>query len=998
MILSSKRAFRRIEFAHMDKEMYSRSMPDGSVSPDLPKVSRAEVEEVNAAGAWEKKWREEEALGPVDPAQRETEKHARDLGYHPSMFSSDESLSQPTETRKFHEGGQMPNIFANLGPITDPELQSYVDLINDIAQTHHVNEITLQALQEKIFDRVRATNNNPVVRNEGQRIFGAVTDAIAKVPSRRESFDHAQVKDRAYRTEKVKEFFDAADALPKEGWQQAFNPFTIGAYYQELIRAMQTEITALSKLANPTQAQIDTLRELREDIDTFQTEEAVRAFTHDLNQVIYRPNIKLENILDFIDQSKSSEGDYALRSPGVRQMMDIYEECLRESMVENHGFLVPEEVQGYTENVNEGNKIVTRVRDSKTQLKAMARFRAMAQAGLIYNRDDSSGNPILMTFTDDEIRRIFFIARGGMVLDLRILSIAAESKLPRGSSRWNSLFLQDALQGYSVYRHLIGKFSIGEESMMPLLFEDKFSSQLVNFIRPSEIAKVYREWEHNPDKILDALDEAFPINRTNPYRMGDLFTYQSWRYDAKDISIITGYMNRGIDRHMQAVHGQNIPTAEQFRDFLIYPPKEIEEEHDPQEKTRLQIQLWAQKHSGAPGFDEYKAWADKYEKWTGTSMRFEKMRMKLVDLKPLNKGGKEQQADLTRKREKARKLLASHSNDHNYELPKSLKDAKDTMDAFEDVTKQGGLMDVMVRLQPHRMFRIMNERERDAIIATLPANQRSKEAVERALMHLSFAEADIKQRREQLIANTDFDNLDVVAHTQYQPANAQEWQGAVNFANAFRNYYNSNKGQFHDELIYYREYRHGFALWVDAPLDEFNYSSGGDTVIGRRARDNKLVGKAAAAELKLIGNLKKIQTPDQIQPFLDEIFHEIEQHDPERARMIVEERLKMYLKFFAAGSLDNIPGVGFLNQSLGKDSVARLMYGRGAPSWKAEQVYSVIKKNKDLKQIRPQKFNEIKKDVAAGWLSVGSDLGSSLSEVAILAFMLYMISHLNDKS
>ena len=573
-----------------------------------------------------------------------------------------------------------------------------------------------------------------------------------------------------------------------------------------------------------------------------------------------------------------------------------------------------------------------------------------------------------------------------MVLDLRLLSIAAESKLPKGATRWSSLFLQDVLQGYSPYRHLIAKYNVTEESMLPLLFEDDYGGQLINLVKPEELAKMWRRWHDDPDSVLDTLSEFFPINKTNPNRAGDLYTWQSWRYDTEAKSIVTSFIDRGINRRLginPEDPNENRPGASKYRQFMLNLPKDIKKIKDGTEKQRRINELWRQQYPNPniPDASEYSRWAQEYQKWIGTGIRFEKLRGRLTELKPLEKGGDRQIAGLRKSREKG--------NEH----------ATDVMDAFDDANN---LIARMIDLQPHRIFRLMNSKTRAGIIAALPLPElRSERAVSEALEHLSFAEASLLKNRETLLdtPGKSFDNITLVGDSGYNPQDQAGWQRAQTFANTVLNYFNANKQEFLDEFIFYREFRHGFSLGVgDSPLDEFNFSGVGDTgAFARRSRDNDHQRKAALKELDLMNNLRYIQNPDDLQPFIDGIYRDIENYNQEWAKSAIADKLKIWLKFFAADWKDNVPGFGILNEVKGRNSVAKIIYGRNAAAWHPETVRSLLVKNRNYRRITDGMYNEIKKEVFAGVAGVGADTASTLAEIIAIGFLIYMVSHLNDK-
>ena len=410
------------------------------------------------------------------------------------------------------------------------------------------------------------------------------------------------LEDRVKRDEEFNDLFAGVDATPHEFFREAFNPLTYGMRYEEFMDAIRKgSINGLTEDGiNLTEGQ---QRELTRDLQRYQIERRVRQTLHDVNAILYLPSIKAEDLYKNMQQISTELEDFAFKMPGVRQMMDLYEAALRQDMRETGGYLRPESVRGHviTEAQDDGTTI-TRVERGEIEEATKRQFKEIMVQNLIIVRkpgeDNRVDNRVITNLQDWEIDRIFTIARGMLITTERLISLAAESRLPKeGIGRYTSLFLQDVLQSYSPYIHLLGKFGVTESGLAAYLYKDKSGKSLMDYLRmwsPKELEESLRKFEDDPLSILESTDNMFHLMRENPNRAGDIFTWLSWRAEENPdvVSMTQKFLQEGRKRMERRL-------AQGLR------PQNISEE-------------------------DYR---NEYSNWIGTALRFERLRGRLENLR-----------------------------------------------------------------------------------------------------------------------------------------------------------------------------------------------------------------------------------------------------------------------------------------------------------------------------------------------------------------------------
>lgn len=429
--------------------------------------------------------------------------------------------------------------------------------------------------------------------------------------------------DRKKRDEVFNEIFAGVDAAPNKFWSEAFNIFTRGADLEAFMDLIRNGSTGRVEEYGVTDLTLEEISELKDDFQRYQTDEGIRRTLHDVNAVLYLPSVQAADLFKNMQQFSSAMGDYAFRQAGVTEMMSLYEMALREDMVKNNGYLRPEAVTGYIETVTEGDRTTTHVRTGEVEIETKKRFRELLDKRLITVRN-SRGEAIPTESMEDwEIDRIFTMARGMTIMTERLISIAAESKLPEGGgAAFTSLFLQDVLQSYAGFTHLLLKYGVTESGLAAYLYKDKRGTDLRDMLglwSHDDLKKSLHEAEHDRaafiEKYLtnaDALDIPYLL-RLNPNKAGDVFTWLSWRAGEKAdaITMSQKFIQEGEER---------------MRARMAFKPADISEED----------------------------YLSEYGNWIGTGLRFERLRGKLSNFETSNA---DKRKDFEDARRKAHKLF-----------------------------------------------------------------------------------------------------------------------------------------------------------------------------------------------------------------------------------------------------------------------------------------------------------------------------------------------------
>lgn len=458
--------------------------------------------------------------------------------------------------------------------------------------------------------------------------------------------------------------------------------------------------------------------ELRRSFEGYKKESQIRKTLHNINAVIYRTSIKPDQFFGFIQDYNGEMADFTNSIYGVREMMDIYEEQVRLAMLEHDGYLRPEDVTGSTEKVliKEKDKsgkvreleVDRRIKAPKTEEIAKQVFHDMYKKGMIFVRSED-GTVVDMKkalggaseLQPWELDSILTHARGNMIANQRLISLAAESRLPRGmTTRFGSLFLQDILQSYSPNIHLNTKYwAPGYKTSSFLMWgEDRdkweFADGGIKIRKPWQVNaefKRYKKWkEHTIEYALE--NEKIEANRQNPNRGGDAFTrIYAWKVGLnageQNESITRDFLERGYNRMIelyaeknvmhpdfQQILGNNIVydgTARIFRaklkdiDYVNFDEygKPAEKGHHPEGPTLNDIvatNLYIYKNGRAAftpdKFRQIKEMSEglnEYGNWVGTAIQLELLHGDLDDY-----GTKAQKKGAEKARRRGNKIVA----------------------------------------------------------------------------------------------------------------------------------------------------------------------------------------------------------------------------------------------------------------------------------------------------------------------------------------------------
>lgn len=814
------------------------------------------------------------------------------------------------------------------------------------------------------------------------------------LPSR-EGVPKSVLTSREARDKFFNELFNVVDSKPHEFFERAFNPLVQGIQYDTFTRILlQASRARPGEKVHGIELNEQQIIELKEDLARYEVERRVREYLHNVNAILYLPSIKADQLFDQMQQFESQLGDVAFMTPGVVEMMNIYEEELRAEMARNGGYLKPEAITGTTTYKTEsakdaqgnvllddkGNVIVetvfTEVKTGVVEEHTKKRFKEhVAKYGLTAR--DKDGKLVTIKKYQGgrepegwEVDGTFIRARAMMIMSERLLSIAAEGKMAEGLGKYSSLFLQDILQSYSPYRHLIGKYSIAETGLVAYLHKpDDVAKRFLGLgiWNPDDLNKTWERFNENELAILDSASEFFYLAKENPNRVGDIFTWMSWRFvDDPDIpSGIKDFLKMGRERmgiRWNRTHS-DAPTAQIYEEFINREEFDIPRSATSGERKAIKDRLkdaWAAANPGTPSIETYERFVNEYGNWIGTALRFERLRGGIYL-------GKEEVID------EAKAILRR-----------------------------------MIELQPHRLYlksEFLQKRINQRLGYPDPKRQtqEQKEAIDRTLKNLSYLErAFLKERERLLDEGKNFETISLEEFLQRGDivSDTNEQAEVRNFMRAFTEDFNENGEKYFEEFIYKREYRHGFVLWSgDAPLDEFNMSALGPTAgFARRARDNKEQASAVPKELELLENLRNIHEPDEVVKALFEIYKIHTHYDASKAKANMAEKAEGIAKFFAERTITKIPVLGFLERVFGeKTSFAKMVYGKEAVSWDSAKTRLFFDQLKGKLMITPEAHKKLTDHVAAKNLDVGLDIGVLASQLVALAIILYMLERIRKE-
>ncbi len=547
-------------------------------------------------------------------------------------------------------------------------------------------------------------------RWQEQVIEGVVDDETGEEMNISKIIWHRRSRDKIFN-----DLYKGVDSKPHEFWDRAFNPLIEGqrehyfmSYVQNIYQGTrqkleqdhnpqvledyyalrQIDFAQMPEMGIPANGPIpdpDALTaqqrdhvfavlqtELRNDHETYSKERQARETLHNANAILHRTDIQPEQLFGFIKQFGGDLGDRAHRFIGVRQMMDIYEEQLRLAMAEKNGYLSAEDVLGKTSSssrIERGNKVTVHTRQEKSVVEERAKriFNDRYNRGLIYQQLDN-GEVVNMRSTLNgarleqwELDRLMTISRGMMIASERLISLAAESRLTK-ASQINQYFLQDILYAYSPRTHLEAKYFVpGPKPTAALIFEEGEGHWGPGdlWIKPHYVKSMkerHHEYKHGAVDFLEN-HEITQMNKQNPNRCGDLYTWLSWRMETglhNNESISRDFMRQGWNFMLDTYRMQNaesqgysqlraannigagpITRDEFFHRFATgvdYITLDPESHAPPNIEEVAAMNMYIYIHGAAGNREQIQEMRDhlnEYSKWLGTGLRFEKMRSTL---------------------------------------------------------------------------------------------------------------------------------------------------------------------------------------------------------------------------------------------------------------------------------------------------------------------------------------------------------------------------------
>jgi hypothetical protein len=811
------------------------------------------------------------------------------------------------------------------------------------------------------------------------------------------------------------QFFDrlflALDSRPEEFSDQIMGPLTApGSAYEGFI-------TALNRLAS-SEKHTERREEFAEDLRRFQKEFQARKVIHDVTAILYIPGIKAESLFGYVEKFESSLVDMVFTTPGIRQMVDLYEYSIRESMAthKHQGYLDPEKIRSKVLSSVDDEGIERRtVTEAEIDIRTKDLFRSLMQNGMIKSRTKDGREFTVQGLQEWEIDRLFNFARGELIASGRLISLAAESKLPPAPTRFASAFLQDLVQEYSALKHLNAKWGITAEALAAYLYEGSTGNveadRLLKRWNPKELDEMWKRYNDNPDKLLNSLEHTFYLGRMNPNRAGDVWTWMSWRADNRS-DVPTMVQNFIIEGQKKQANRWNVmhppsstqPSAEEYIRFLEDPAfevKDLDEEeffgmtkeardklkHEREHHLKKREDAWREAYPNAIGIDEFEKFYKEYEKWTGTGYRFEKMRGSL---------------------DKAVDYTAHYHGDKAHE----------EKERAETIEKGMKLLKRISEIQGHRFYGI-SEHIRKRVESAIAQNPQMKDNLAIVLGDVQLAEAAMLNAREDLLeAGIGFDQVQLAmpGFDFFEKAITGEAKGkdgiaisredriklAKEFVEIMKRDFEANETKYKREFISHREYTHGFVLWTgDVPIDEYNAASVGPTgAFVRRARDNKNQALATGAETKMLDNLKNVHSIEQLIEHFEEIFGHIDHYDRGKAQQAIAEKAYGILKFYKSDSITKIPAFGLAWKTfvgVEKESFARMVYGPHALAMESSDIAKVIDHLAHTKKISHEWEKWLKDKLGASDKHLYYELGLDAGELGFLALLYQLVDVIGDE-
>ncbi|MEK7573684.1 MAG: hypothetical protein AAB531_04635 [Patescibacteria group bacterium] len=858
--------------------------------------------------------------------------------------------------------------------LSDDALRTREGLTDEELRRINTRRIEAERLMEELNLRAKETQTKYREQNVRGRLAELTTEHSVK-----DLLTNRKARDQVFN-----DIFAGVDSTPHEFFQTAFNQLTHGMRYEAFMDIIRNGSVGRFEQGvdegwTPEQKS-QYAKELAEDFQRYQLERRNRETLHNMNAILYLPGVNLEQLMENMQRFGSELGDFTVRQAGVPEMMNIYEAVLREGMMKNNGYLRPEEVEGYIRvEVGEDGNPRTVYKMAETEEKTKARFKSMLRKGLIVMKtEDGESKVVDANMPDWEIDRRFTTARAMMIVSERLISIAAESKLPKGGV-YTSLFLQDILQSYSPYIHLLMKYSVTESGLAAYLRSDDQSigfkkgmggrkiMEFMGVFSPAELEKALKMAEEDPAGLLQSSEFKY-LMRQNPNMAGDIFTWVSWRLgdDPDEWTMSKEFLQAGKGR-MEGRWGDN----------------DIHKPLKPENNI-----------SGEPYTDEQwrKDYENEYANWIGTSVRFERLRWSLSSFDSKD----------PKLKEKFRKAL-----------PRATQ-----------------ILNRMADLQPHRLFTVSKDiRARVGhrflgVDKDVEFTEEHWKKIEQVLEDLNIVERSMLDKREEILdkgktfntmslANTDlndpefdfFNSIEVTAEDapNATPEERMEMtklrrENARAFAQLIRQDFATNSNDYLNEFIYNREYTHGFALWSgDVPINEFRMSILGKTGIARRARDNKAQSEAAAAEIELLGNLNKIHTQDQLVDGLEKIKNHISAYDSGKAKRAITDKALGLIKFYSSDWSTQIPIIGPALAKFRRTSMAQIVYGKEMPSWQPIEVTNFIMKLKNRGLITKAQAKELASHGGGRPFDVSRDAAVTIAQLIVIAMTLYMFEELTKE-
>jgi hypothetical protein len=766
-------------------------------------------------------------------------------------------------------------------------------------------------------------------------IAEAAYDMDAEIQSRRRENSFAEqsgqeryteeqlLTDPKARDEIFNSFFADADATPSQQFREAFDPFSVGIQHRRFLRTVRQASTS-GKAGNITLT-TEQKNLLRADYQRYVKEHDIREALHNANYALYFP-VKFEQLADSLQGFRSELGDYANRTVGVRQMMDLFEGALREDMAAHGVYLRQEAVLDRTGTGSPEEGFVVK--------KVKERFRQMWESGQIFSKDQR-GNSIDVRqekgeITDWEIDKIFSMARGMEIVSLRLLSLAAESKLPKGGiAQYTSLWLQDLLQGYSGYVHALAKYNITEKGLRAYLYNEDKIRRLMGILgtwNPRAAEQMWKDFQTDPRKVLYESKDLSYLQRLNSNRCGDIFTWASWRFDNKDFSAPSATQQFIINGRAKMYWRQ------------INPDQPFPEE-----------EAWQQWVSSVPAAYEN----NEYGNWIGTGLRFERLRGALAKL--------------------------------------GSKDKKERQEGEDALLSAKQIMGRMVDLQPQRLY-LVSEKIRARLNLEMTPDEISKALFGLSIMESAIyarREQLLSQGKTFDTLNLD-DFYDVITDVGEREL-ARRLAGAVK--NDFKDNQEKYWKEFvHDREYTHGFVLWTGDVPVDefnmvALGDTGGYARrlrDNKAQTEAFAKEVELLGNLANIQEpeQLVAALEEVYKKIA------------EYDAPKAKEAVAEKAIMLLKFFKEESFADLLPVVGPLARILTRTSAAQLAFGKTAASWGPATIDLVLIQLRDRGRITDEKFKEGREILLAGKRDIGIEVGSAIMQFMSLAIALYILQQL----